>query len=127
MKKLILFSIAGVLLALPFSFTPNQTAGGCKLDFAILKKGDTAYISELHFCEYSGYSLVNDIASQYQDSIDINEVRDLKYELVLVSNGVYVRGETEEPSRRQLEKTRMQMRALLEKEHKVVLDVKSSR
>ncbi len=127
MKKLILVSIAGGLLLLPISFTPNQTAGGCKLDFAILKKGDTSYISDLHFCDYSAYSFIKDIERQFHDTISETDVRNLKYEMLIVSNGVYVRGETEEPSRRQLDKTRMQMRSLLEKEHKTVLDVKSSR
>lgn len=127
MKKLILFSIAGVLLLLPFSFTPNHTAGGCKLDFAILKKGDTAYISDIHFCDYSAYGLINDIAQQHHDTLSELDVRNLKYEVLIVSNGVYVRGETEELSRRQLEKTRTMMRSLLKKEFKVVLDVKSGR
>lgn len=127
MKKLIVIALVGVVFLLPFSFTPNHTAGGCKLDFAILKKGDTAYISDLHFCDYSDYGFVKDIEKQYHDTIAELDVRNLKYEMLIVSNGVYVRGETEEPSRRQLEKTRTQMRELLEKEFKVVLDVKSGR
>lgn len=126
MKKAGIFLLGLIFIILQFSFHPNPEAGGCKFEFAILKKTDTAYISELHFCDYRSSEFLDDIAKQYQDTISAKDLRDLKYELLIVSNGVYVRGDTKEPSRLNMEKTRKQMRKLLKKKHKKVLDVKTN-
>lgn len=126
MKKSIFILSISLLLSILFSFKPQAPNGGCMLEFAILKKADTAYISDLHFCNYSTYQFTRDIAKQYQDSIPESDVRNLKYETFIVSNGVYVRGETEEPSRKMMNATRQKMIAELKKEFKTVLEVKTS-
>ncbi|MDX5430172.1 MAG: hypothetical protein LPK45_03790 [Bacteroidota bacterium] len=126
MKKLLLMSAAIALTALAIAFRPEKPSGGCTLEFAILKKADTAYISDLHFCDYRAYQFTRDIARQYQDTIPESDLRDLKYETLIISNGVYVRGETEEPSRKMMNATRQKMLNELKMEFKTVLAVKTS-